>query len=77
MSEEDPTPNLKRLVFYVCTVYAPTWFDIKHNPNFVNGPDHLLREVVRLRGLNEDEQEVNLKFFCSQIVYFVTVHKLN
>ena len=37
--------NLKAIVSFIVSVYAPIWFEIKCRPNILHGPDHLLTTV--------------------------------
>ena len=37
--------NLKTIIFYIISVYAVMWFEIKCKPNILLGTSHLLRTI--------------------------------
>ena len=49
ISTPKPGAKLKVLVNYILFVYSPTWFDIKRDENFTNGPIHYYSLVDRSR----------------------------
>lgn len=49
---------LKKLAFFVMTVYAPFWFLIKSQPQAVHGSRHLLKYIKLIRELPIEMQEI-------------------
>lgn len=53
-----PTQQLKDIVKFILTVYAPSWFRIKKEKSCVNGPQNLF-EVIKARiYLKGDQKKV-------------------
>ena len=41
--------NLKLIVEFIVGVYMPNWFNVKVNPSWVEGPNHVLFQLGLLR----------------------------
>ena len=51
----EPTEKMRRIVNFIQKVYAPGWFLIKQNNNFLEGPRILFDILQNTRALNDQE----------------------
>lgn len=49
-----PSANLIKLVRYIGEVYAPSWFEIKKNIHWQNGPKNFFHQLARIRSQPND-----------------------
>ena len=55
---DNPDQNLRNIVSYILKVYAPAWFLIRKENNFVMGPEHIFKKMEVVRQLGEEVQQI-------------------
>lgn len=58
VSTADPWQELKDIVRFILTSYAPSWFNIKRNPSCTKGSLHLLKAIQSCNYLKGKQREV-------------------
>ena len=57
----NPSISLKLITKYVVQVYAPSWFNIRKNNNFVQGPALLYQKIQLIKSQSAEVQDMALK----------------
>ena len=57
----NPSFSLKLITKYVVQVYAPSWFNIRKNNNFVQGPALLYQKIQLIKSQSAEVQDMALK----------------
>ena len=53
-----PSDELKTLVTFIVTVYAPAWFEIKNTPSCKDGAQHVHSAILKSRYLTDELKKV-------------------
>ena len=56
--ENDVLGNLKSIAQFVVGVYVPMWFQIKVNKHWIEGPNHILKQLSLVRDLDQNIQNL-------------------
>jgi hypothetical protein len=60
MSEESPSPALRRIVNYIVFVYGPVFLDIRRLHRVQNAPAHLVKEILLVQKHCTAEEKVKV-----------------
>jgi len=58
VSDKEQSENLKTLVTFIISVYAPMWFDIKAQPSCKDGARHVHQMLVKSRCLSQELNKI-------------------
>lgn len=70
VSKTHPTEELKILVAFVVKVYAPFWFLVKSQPQFIHGSRHLFKYILWIRQLPTHIQMIIRPTIANNSYYF-------
>lgn len=70
VTQERPSPTLKKLAEFVVKVYAPFWFLVKSQPQAIHGSRHVFKYICWIRQLPKDVQLVIRPFIENNAYFF-------